>query len=123
MENLWEMIAKARGIELGDEFKWSNFTDKYRIRESGLEYFDEGQWCNSLRAIEFISGIGEIEKLPFRPQIGEDYYTYTNKGEVFVSFWDDCSIDYVRFIAGLVFRTRDEAINYLPTWKERISKL
>ena len=123
MENLWEMIAKARGVELGDEFKWYNFKDKYRIRESGLEHFEDGQWCNSLRAIEFISGIGEIEKLPFRPQRAEVYYTIIHNTATVSYHWADTTADYERLIAGVVFRTREEAEDYIPTWIERINKL
>ena len=125
MENLWGKIAKARGVELDEEFlfSWNNFTYKYRIRESGLEYFDKGQWYNSLLAIEFIRGEGKIEKVPFRPQKGDWYYTlYLNK-EVIDSEWVDNSVDYARLIAGIVFRTEQEARAYIPTWQERISKL
>ena len=123
MENLWKMIAEARGVELDEEFKWSNLTDKYRIRESGLEHFEDGQWCNSLRAIEFIVGIGEIEKLPFRPKRAEVYYTIIHNTATVSYHWADTTADYERLIAGVVFRTREEAEAYLPTWKERISKL
>ena len=123
MDNLWNLIAKARGVELGDEFKWSNFKNKYRISESGLEHFEDGQWCNSLRAIEFISGIGEIEKLPFRPQRVEVYYTIIHNTATVSYHWADTTADYERLIAGVVFRTREEAEAYIPTWIERINKL
>ena len=123
MENLWEMIAKARGVELEEEFKWHNFTDKYRIRESGLEHFEDGQWYKSLRAIEFISGIGEIEKLPFRPRREEIYYTIVDNTSPVNYNWADSTADYARLITGLVFRTKKEAEAYIPTWQEKISKL
>ena len=65
----------------------------------------------------------EIEKIPFRPQKGDNYYTIVNKGEVVISVWVDRSIDYARLIAGIVLRTREEAEDYLTTWLDRISKL
>ena len=125
MENLWEMIAKARGVKIDEEFMlvYMGSKCKHKITTYGLNIFIGEEWCGSRAVDEFIRGEGEIEKIPFRPQIGEDYYTYAGKGEVFASFWDNRSIDYARFIAGLVFRTREEAEAYIPTWRERISKI
>ena len=123
MENLWEMIAKARGVEPYEEFKWYKFKDKYRISESCLEHFEDGLWYNSLRTIEFISGLGEIERLPFRPQRTEVYYTIIHNTATVSYHWADTTADYERLIAGVVFRTREEAEAYIPTWIERINKL
>ena len=33
MENLWEMIAKARGVEINEVFKWQG--SKYKITNYG----------------------------------------------------------------------------------------
>ena len=80
MENLWEIIAKARGVELDEEFLYSlgNFEYKYRISERGLEYYDNdgGRWTFSECSSEFIKGIGKIEKIPFTPKVGDEYWTY-----------------------------------------------
>ena len=123
MENLWETIAKARGVELNEEFKWAYFTEKYRIRESGLEHLEDGQWYSSQCAIEFIRGEGKIERLPFRPQRAEVYYTIIHNTATVSYHWADTTADYERLIAGIVFRTREEAEAYIPTWQERINKL
>ena len=125
MENLWEMIAKARGVELDEEFlfSWNNFTYKYRIRECGLEYFKNGLWFDAKCVDEFIRGIGEIERLPFRPQRTEVYYTIMYHNTTGSYHWGDTTSDFERLIAGVVFRTREEAEDYIPTWIERINKL
>ena len=126
MENLWEMIAKARGVELNEEFIWyyRGFKYKHRITSHGLQVLVEDKWfCTNTYTTAFIEGDGTIEKLPFRPQIGGDYYTIINKGEVIISLWEDRSVDYTRLIAGVVFRTREEAKAYVQTWLDRISKL
>ena len=125
MENLWEMIAKARGVKLDEEFlfSWNNFTYKYRIRECGLEYFKNGLWFDAKCVDEFIRGIGEIERLPFRPQRTEVYYTIIHNTATVSYHWGDTTADYERLIAGVVFRTREEAEDYIPTWIERINKL
>ena len=37
--------------------------------------------------------------------------------------WAGSAGDYARLIAGIVFRTKEEAAAYITTWKEIISKL
>ena len=125
MENLWEMIAKARGLELNEEFMlvYSGSKHKIRVTTQGFHIFVDNKWVETNITDEFIKGKGEIEKIPFRPQKCNSYYTIINKGEVIISLWEDRSVDYTRLIAGVVFRTREEAKAYIPTWKERISKL
>ena len=125
MENLWEMIAKARGVELGEEFlySWSCVSIKLRISEEGLEIYEDGQWYSSVRSYVFIKGEGKIERLPFRPKRTELYYTIMHNTTTGSYHWGDTSADYQRLIAGLVFRTREEAEAYIPTWIERINKL
>ena len=125
MENLWEMVAKARGVELGEEFLYSldGYEYKHRINGKGLEVCGIGQWYSSNRSNAFISGVGKIERLPFRPKRTEVYYTIIHNTAIVSYHWADTTADYGRLIAGIVFRTREEAEAYLPTWKERINKL
>lgn len=125
MENLWEMIAKARGVELNEEFlyAWDAIKRKYRINEKGLEIYEEGQWHPSSLANNFIRGEGKIEKLPFRPQIGGRYYTIILNNKASSYEWHGDTSDYARLVLGLVFRTEQEAEAYIPTWQEIISKL
>ena len=121
MEILWETIAKARGVELGEEFLYS--WNKYRINEKGLEVYGDGQWYSSSLENDFIKGEGKLERLPFRPQRTEVYYTIIHNTATVSYHWADTTADYERLIAGVVFRTREEAEAYIPTWIERINKL
>ena len=125
MENLWKMIAKARGVEINEEFSysWENYSYKYRINEKGLEIYQDGQWYPSSKANAFIKGSGKMERLPFRPKRAEVYYTIIHNTATVSYHWADTTADYERLIAGVVFRTMEEAEAYIPTWKERISKL
>ena len=126
MENLWEMIAKARGLELNEEFFMSNGVNrcKCRVTEKRLEVLGiSGEWTASCLTDELIRGEFIIEKLPFRPQKGDSYFTIVNGNEVVISLWENRSIDYTRLIARVVFRTREGAEDYVPTWLDRISKL
>ena len=125
MGNLWEMIAKARGLELNEEFIFihNGLELKHKITTDGLCCFGHEVWYRSYGTDGFIRGEGVIEKIPFRPQKGGVYYTFYLNKEVTYSKWNDNSVDYARLIAGMVFRTEQEAIAYIPTWQERISKL
>ena len=125
MENLWNLIAKARGVELNEEFILVYMGSKYKhkITNYGLNIFIGEEWCGSRAVDEFIRGEGEIEKIPFKPQKGDKYYTIILNKTTESYFWDDTSTDYARLIAGVVFRTREEARLYIPTWLEIISKL
>ena len=127
MENLWELVAKARGVKLNEEFlySWGNLKYKYRINERCLEYYDDdkSQWTFSECSSEFIKGIGKIERLPFRPKRVEVYYSIIHNTATVSYHWADTTADYERLIAGVVFRTREEAEAYIPTWIERISEL
>ena len=122
MRNLWGIIAKARGVELDEEFLYSlgNFEYKYRISERGLEYYDNdgGRWTFSECNREFIKGIGKIKKLPFTPRIGEYYWTYS---DIICRYnWDNTTFHKERKLLGIVFRTEQEAKDYLPTWQKRL---
>ena len=125
MENLWNLIAKARGVELNEEFilVYMGSKCKHKITTYGLNIFIGEEWCGSRAVDEFIRGEGEIEKLPFRPQKGDVFYTTITNNTVIDEEWLDTTSDYTRLIAGIVFRTKKEAEDYLPTWQERISKL
>lgn len=124
MDNLWGMIAKARGVELDEEFILVYMGSKYKhkITNYGLNIFIGEEWCGSRAIDKFIRGEGEIEKLPFRPQIGDKHYS-TFMDSIISDKWVNATVDYTRLIAGIVFKTKEEAEAYLPTWKERISKL
>ena len=127
MDNLWETIAKARGVELNEEFKWNDLT--YKITDyDGLLVLDCSgvwMWVKSKSVLSFIRGGDDcvIERLPFRPQRVEVYYTIIHNTATVSYHWGDTTADYERLIAGVVFRTREEAEAYIPTWIERINKL
>ena len=118
------MIAKARGVELDEEFlvSWGNLKDRYRITERGLELYSDGKWCRSSCIDEFIKGIGEVERLPFAPKMGEKYWTYYNSQEIHIETycWSNNSFDKERKLFGILFRTEQEAKDYLPTWQKRL---
>lgn len=127
MENLWEMIAKARGVELGEEFlySWNNFKYKYRIIEGCLEYYkDDGRWVYSNCSNEFIAGEGKIERLPFEPKDGDSYWTIScHSLDIEDDTWAGNCIDYHRKLQRLVFRTHEQAIKAKIEYIEKLKEI
>ena len=121
MENLWETIAKARGVAINEVFKWQG--SKYKITNyEGLLVLEDG-WIMSGRTHDFIKGEGKIERLPFSPKMGEKYWTYTdgdNEPYICKYIWNNLCYGKERKLLGIVFRTEQEAIDYLPTWEKRL---
>ena len=121
MENLWKMIAKARGVELNEEFKWNGSIYKIAEYDGLLALYNS--WVKSSNVASFIEGDGKIEKLPFVPKMGECYWTYGNGlGRPYVEkfIWANSCYDKERKLLGIVFRTEQEAKDYLPTWEKRL---
>ena len=121
MENLWEMIAKARGVAINEMFKWQG--SKYKITNyDGLLVLEDGLVMSS-RTHDFIKGEGKIEKIPFVPRFGERYWTYYNNQEIYIETfcWNDSTFDKERKLLGIVFRTKQDASDYLPTWLKRLN--
>ena len=122
MENLWEMIAKARGVAINEVFKWQGSKYKLTNYEGLLVLGDE--WTKSRSVLSFIRGGDDcvIERLPFRPKMTETYYSINHNSPVNYT-WGDSATDCARLIAGIVFRSKEEVEAYIPTWIERINKL
>ena len=126
MENLWETIAKARDVELGEEFlySWSSFTYKLRISEEGLEIYEDGQWYSSSCAHVFIKGEGKIKLLPFEPKDGDSYWTIScHSLDVEDDTWSGHCIDYHRKLQRLVFRTCEQAIKAKIEYIEKLKEI
>ena len=70
----------------------------------------------------FIKGEGKIERLPFSPKVGEKYFTYYNSQEISAETycWSNNSFDKERKLLGVIFRTKQEAKDYFPTWEKRL---
>ena len=65
-----------------------------------------------------ITGKFKIEKIPFAPKIGEYYWTYS---DIICRYnWDNTIFHKERKLLGVVFRTEQEARDYLPTWQKRL---
>ena len=128
--NKMKEVAKALGYEVGEEFnliftagKYSRY-NPFKFTETDLVDTFGGVFTNYIGRI--ITGEYKIKKIPFAPKIGESYWTYYNdddcfpRGRAVGKIWNDSTFDKERNLLGVVFRTEQEAIDYLPTWEKRL---
>ena len=99
------------GVETGEEFsvkrptgvcKRYHFSEKYLLGDTN-DICDNTLGC-------LLNGSLEVTKLPWRPEIGEKYWSYSAEaGLVTWLLWSNRFIDRLRFKNKLVFRTEEEA--------------
>ena len=122
--NKTKEIAGIFGLELGEEFNVKSKGEylsycPYIFTEEGIIDKD-GDGTSMLTNL--MLGSYTIEKLPFRPEEGQRYYTFGfGLGLTVISIhWTGCKYDLERKLLGIVFRTEHEAIEYLPVYKKRL---
>lgn len=120
--NKMKEVAKLLGYEVGEEFniifgdgKYSDynpfkFTEKDLVDKDG-DVINDHIGC-------LITGYYTTEKIPFVPKVGEDYWTYSDI--ICRYIWNNTIFHKERKILGIVFRTEQEAKNYLPIWQKRL---
>ena len=115
-KSLIPIIAKELGVEIGEEFKFNSnqhvFT--YRFTDEEIQSKCKGrEWGTSVIDLNVILK-QEIIKLPFEPKTGDEYWTYSETWEVEDWVWTYDFLDLVYKRVGIVFRTKEEAINARP---------
>ena len=121
-KNLIPEIAKMLGVELGEEFKIEgreyifHFVDNGLVacRADGSELPHENCLAHFLW---LINGEEEIVKLPWKPKMYEQYWTFDKLGQKWIavcSSWAKYPYEILLFDKGWVFRTREEAQTALP---------
>lgn len=114
-------VAKIFGIELNEEFKLKKHAEIYKFTEEGLVYYlgDNRGWRIALVTLNgLLRGEYEIEKLPWMPKEGENYYyvswleegnEWKIRAESEPEYWPAYDGDVLRVDIGNCFRTREEA--------------
>ena len=120
--NKMKELAGIFGLEIGEEFTINERSSEYYpyvFTEDGLVDKD-GDGVPI--PIDLLRGVYTIEKLPFRPEEGQRYYTFGfGLGLNVISIhWTGCKYDMERKLLGIVFKTEQEAIEYLPVYKKRL---
>lgn len=124
-KNLIPEIAKMLGVELGEEFKLrcvdngQDIEGKFYFKENELYFVNEvGE---SYIRNDFLPSVlrGELEiiKLPWKPKVGETYYSFCRfLGEwcAWQQQWSNHPFDLALLAKGWVYRTQEEAEAALP---------
>lgn len=122
MANLIPKIAKMLGVELGEEFKVKGYKLTYMITDDkGLMATDDSPetgWtpANTLFAA-LLNGKDEIVKIPWKPKMYEEYWTFGKLGEKWIVVtrpWKELPYETLLFDKGWVYRTRAEGEAALP---------
>ena len=121
-KNYMAEIAKLLGVELGESFKITSYTEGdyqnyYRLTENNcLEMSDDGvEWKMTTAAVllkYILMGDIRIIKLPWKPRKGEMYY-FPDMGTSSLGSclcWLGTETDKNLYDRGFVFQTIEEAI-------------
>ena len=129
-KNLIPEIAKMLGVELGEEFKLkdnhdnSSSNETYKFSKEALLYKyqdnDADAYClaSSITLCSLLTGDVEVVKLPWRPTMYEEYWTFGKIGKKWTlrtDSWKACPYEILLFDKGWVYRTRAEAETALPS--------
>lgn len=130
MANLIPEICKMLGVELGEEFKVRSIfggspnNKIYHFGTKELFYTHEknqNEIKDEYTLTELINGDCEIVKLPWKPKVGEKYYSFGGRfiGDpsiwiVVDVIWDGLAYDIAMYDKGWVYRTQEEAKAALP---------
>lgn len=102
-------VAKLLGVELGEEFNiLGSYYNPHVITEEGV-FNRDGDFCISYLT-RMLTGKFKIEKLPFKPKNGEEYWFYSaiHKGTAYTT-WGSYTTDYLYYKVCNCFRTKEEA--------------
>lgn len=125
-KNLIPEICKMLGVELGEKFKIKGYDDSntrtYKFTAQGLRVklveHPEATEFNALAAFNsLLVGDAEIVKLPWKPTMYEEYWTFGKIGKKWIAgtlSWRELPYEILLFDKGWVYRTREEAKAALP---------
>ena len=131
-KNYMEETAKLLGVELEEEFKFkeSTYDDIYygygKITKKGFmtRKEDTAIWSyNSWALQSLLTGTSKIEKLPWKPKKGEEYYTPSRSFDhALCDYWDDYPSDFALEEVGMVFKSEKECEAALPKLRKKYLK-
>lgn len=122
-KNLIPQIAEMLGVGLGEEFEIKGrkgVAYKFIIDElivSGSNNAEHGYTSANMVLVSLVRGDAEIVKLPWKPKMYEEYWTFGKLGEMWIVgtlSWRDLPYEILLFDKGWVYRTRAEAEAALP---------
>ena len=127
MNYIKEVVEKVLPVEIGEEFNIILDNGEYymhnpvKFSETDLVDTFGGVFTNYIGRI--ITGEYKIEKIPFKPKMGEKYFSYgagLERPYIDQLVWANICYDRERKVLGIIFKTKQEAMDYLPTWQKRL---
>ena len=122
MNYIKEVVEKVLPVAIGEEFNVIVYDGNYSVHNPFK--FTETDLVNNNGDIlnvyisTLITGEYKIEKIPFIPKVGDEYWSCDDT--IYRYNWDNTTFHKERKLLGIVFRTEQEASDYLPTWKKRL---
>lgn len=122
-KNLIPQIAKMLGVDLGEEFQVKGDDEMtYIFTDDGLKITYAGgieisQISTNSAFVALVMGKEEIVKLPWKPKMYEEYWTFGKLGKqwtVGTLSWKELPYEILLLSKGWVYRTRAEAKTALP---------
>ena len=113
-----ERVAEILGVKLGERFKVDGCM--YHFSEDGLMDSLDRTWATVLAGL--LTGNYTIEKLPWKPKNGDDYFVGTMGVSASINSWRGDYFDYALYYTGNCFRTREEALTHAPEITEKMRK-
>ena len=122
-KNLIPQIAHMLGVELGEEFQVKGDDEMtYIFTDDGLKITYAGgieisQISTNSAFVALVMGKEEIVKLPWKPKMYEEYWTFGKLGKqwtVGTLSWKELPYEILLLSKGWVYRTRAEAETALP---------
>ena len=121
MNYIKDIVEKVLPVDIGEEFNiildngMHSIHNPVKFSETDLVNND-GDMFNGYISV-LITGEYKIEKIPFVPKMGENYWTYYNSREIYIGTycWSNNYFNKERKLLGIVFRTEQEAKDFLQT--------
>lgn len=119
-KNLSVDIAKLFNLDIGETFEIEGYSGvEFYFNDNGL-FGDNGKEVIQAREplVKIILGEAEIKRKPFIPNLGDVYWTFSEKPNntwsVHEDIWKDTVFDHAVLKSGWVFKTKEEAVEALP---------
>lgn len=122
-KNFIPQIAHMLGVELGEEFQVKGDDEMtYIFTDDGLKITYAGgieisQISTNSAFVALVMGKEEIVKLPWKPKMYEEYWTFGKLGKqwtVGTLSWKELPYEILLLSKGWVYRSRAEAKTALP---------
>lgn len=113
--NYYNKVAEMFDLELEEEFKINSIKNYlFMFTKGGLmfRYINDFDWADSCSPIltGLLRGNYTIERLPFKPRYGDEYYYYSSVLKATSrKVWGNNTPDYLHWKTGNCFRSEKEA--------------